>query len=250
MQLAFCGDALVGTLRLLLRDPIVWPDISEDDTLYVYSLAVTREWAHRRERLLASDVASAFFDAVVTQARAAGLLSDEHVTVARTQLDAWASRKSVPRPEAPRPPPDDPGNPTVHVHGARRSQATSRSTTDPDAPLVRKGGAGAVRSALGHVVLDHRHGLVVTPCVTAATGPAEWDAVEMLLADVRRGTVAGDKNDDRRRGVRWLRGQGLTPPVAAKRPCSAIDRRTTRHPGRSEERRVGKECRSRWSPYH
>ena len=22
------------------------------------------------------------------------------------------------------------------------------------------------------------------------------------------------------------------------------------HPGRSEERRVGKECRSRWSPYH
>ena len=125
-----------------------------------------------RKRLLASDVASAFFDAVVTQARAAGLLSDEHVTVARTQLDAWASRKSVPRPEAPRPPPDDPGNPTVHVHGARRSQATPRSTTDPDAPLVRQGGAGAVCSALGHVVLDHRHGLVVTPCVTAATGAA------------------------------------------------------------------------------
>ena len=23
-----------------------------------------------------------------------------------------------------------------------------------------------------------------------------------------------------------------------------------RYPGRSEERRVGKECRSRWSPYH
>ena len=36
---------------------------------------------------------------------------------------------------------------------------------------------------------------------------------------------------DRPRCVRWLRGQGLTPPVAAQRPCSAIDRRTTRHPG-------------------
>ena len=24
----------------------------------------------------------------------------------------------------------------------------------------------------------------------------------------------------------------------------------TEHPHRSEERRVGKECRSRWSPYH
>src|SRR5258707_4798628 len=27
-------------------------------------------------------------------------------------------------------------------------------------------------------------------------------------------------------------------------------RATIRKPGRSEERRVGKECRSRWSPYH
>ena len=26
--------------------------------------------------------------------------------------------------------------------------------------------------------------------------------------------------------------------------------RLTEHDGRSEERRVGKECRSRWSPYH
>ena len=25
---------------------------------------------------------------------------------------------------------------------------------------------------------------------------------------------------------------------------------SARHPERSEERRVGKECRSRWSPYH
>src|SRR2546430_7699126 len=27
-------------------------------------------------------------------------------------------------------------------------------------------------------------------------------------------------------------------------------RRRNLHPGRSEERRVGEECRSRWSPYH
>jgi hypothetical protein len=37
-----------------------------------------------------------------------------------------------------------------------------------------------------------------------------WDAVEMRLADVRRGTVAGDKHYDLRRCVRWLRSQGLT----------------------------------------
>jgi len=43
-------------------------------------------WSHstfskNRERLLAGDIAGAFFDAVLGQARAAGLLSDEHFTV-------------------------------------------------------------------------------------------------------------------------------------------------------------------------
>ena len=46
--LAFVGDELVGTFRVLLRDPIVWPDIAEDDALYVYNLAVRRTWADRR----------------------------------------------------------------------------------------------------------------------------------------------------------------------------------------------------------
>jgi ribosomal protein S18 acetylase RimI-like enzyme len=48
VQLAFCGEALVGTLRLLLREPIVWPEIVEDDAVYVYSLAVRRTWADQR----------------------------------------------------------------------------------------------------------------------------------------------------------------------------------------------------------
>ena len=50
-----------------------------------------------RDRLLAGDVAAAFFDAVAAQARQAGLLSDEHFTVDGTQLEAWASLKSVQR---------------------------------------------------------------------------------------------------------------------------------------------------------
>jgi ribosomal protein S18 acetylase RimI-like enzyme len=47
VQLAFSGEELVGTLRLLLREPIVWPEIAEDDAVYVYSLAVRRQWANR-----------------------------------------------------------------------------------------------------------------------------------------------------------------------------------------------------------
>ena len=35
-------------------------------------------------------------------------------------------------------------------------------------------------------------------------------------------------------------------PYPPKIPCH----RVIRSDGRSEERRVGKECRSRWSPYH
>src|SRR5216110_2094780 len=92
-----------------------------------------------RERLLAGEIARAFFDRVVAQARERGLLSDEHFTVDDTLVEAWASLKSFKRKDAPAPPPDDPGNPTVNFHGERRSNATHASTTDPDARLFRKG---------------------------------------------------------------------------------------------------------------
>lgn len=55
VQLAFIGDELVGTFRLLLREPIVWPDIVEDDSVYVFNLAVKRTRADQQlgRRLLA-----------------------------------------------------------------------------------------------------------------------------------------------------------------------------------------------------
>src|SRR5256885_15880483 len=40
-----------------------------------------------------------------------------------------------------------------------------------------------------------------------------------------------------------------TTPGAAAAPRASAPRTTASRP-RSEERRVGKECRSRWSPYH
>src|SRR5438309_9847962 len=94
-----------------------------------------------RERLLAGEIARAFFDRVVAQARERGLLSAEHVTVGGTLVEARASPKSFKRKDAPPAPPDDPGNPTVDVHGVRRSNTTHASTTAPDAGLARKGTA-------------------------------------------------------------------------------------------------------------
>src|SRR5881409_757322 len=66
-----------------------------------------------RERLLGGEIARAFFDRVVAEARERGLLSDEHFTIDGTLVEAWASLKSFHRKDTPPPPPDDPGNPTV-----------------------------------------------------------------------------------------------------------------------------------------
>ena len=150
--------------------------------------------------LLAGDVAAACFDAVRAQAREAGLLSDEHCPVDGTQLEAWASLKSFQQREAkPGEPPDAPGNPTVDFHGERRRNDTHASTTDPEARLHRKGpGKEAKLAYLGHVLLDHRHGLVANVCATHATGTAERDAAVVVLeASAPRGsTVAADKGYD------------------------------------------------------
>jgi IS5 family transposase len=187
-----------------------------------------------RDRLLQGEIAARFFDAITTQARAAGLLSDEHFTVDGTQLEAWASLKSFRAKDAgPGDPPDDPGNPSVNFRGERRSNATHRSTTDPDAMLYRKGnGQAATLSYLGHVLLDNRHGLVANVCVTAATGTAERDAA-LCMASVTvppGGTLGADKSFDTKDHVQDLREIGITPHVAQKMH-SAIDGRTTRQPG-------------------
>jgi hypothetical protein len=92
-----------------------------------------------RERLLVGEVAQGFFNAVVEQADAQGLLSNEHFTVAGTLIEAWAGRESFKRKgEDRQTPPDDPGNLSVDFHGERRTNATHQSTTDPESRLARK----------------------------------------------------------------------------------------------------------------
>jgi len=191
-------------------------------------------FSKNRDRLLESDIAAAFFDAVVAQARTADLLSDEHFTVDGTLLEAWASLKSFRRQDkGPTPPPDDPGNPTVDFHGESRRNDTHQSTTDPDAMLARKGkGREAKLAYAGHVLLDNRYGLVANVCVTAATGTAEREAALVLLAEAAdAATVGGDKGFDIPSFVGGVRELKVTPHVAQKAKGSAIDGRTTRHTG-------------------
>jgi transposase len=192
-----------------------------------------------RDRLLDGDIAEAFFQEVLAEARAARLLSDEHFTVDGTLLEAWASQKSFRRRDTHPETPDDPGNPTVNFRGDERKNDTHQSTTDPAARLYKKStGSEAKLAYLGHLLTENRHGLIVDTLVTAATGMAERDAALTMLGDLPEGkriTVSGDKNYDTRDFVRSLREMGITPHVAqypeTERRGSAIDARTTRHGG-------------------
>jgi transposase len=191
-----------------------------------------------RQRLLDGDIARAFFEQVVAQARERGLLSDEHFTVDGTLIEAWASLKSFKRTDTPPPArPQDPGNPTVNFHGERRSNATHASTTDPEARLFRKGDAHEAKLYYqGHVLMENRHGLAVDASLTPATGFAEREqalAMAARLPTPARVTLGADKSYDTRDFVDGLRGLVVTPHVAQNTThrSSTIDQRTTRHPG-------------------
>jgi IS5 family transposase len=188
-----------------------------------------------RQRLLDGDIARAFFERVVAQARERGLLSDEHFTVDGTLIEAWASLKSFQRQDVPPAPPDDPGNPTVNFHGERRSNATHASTTDPEARLFRKGDAHEAKLYYqGHVLMENRHGLAVDGSLTPATGFAEREQALLMATQLAPGaTLGADKSYDTRDFVDGLRGLAVTPHVAqhTTKRSSAIDGRTTHHDG-------------------
>jgi transposase len=192
-----------------------------------------------RDRLLEADVAKEFLSQVVEQARTKGLTSDEHFTVDGTLLEAWASLKSFqPKAGKPGPPPDDPGNPTVNFRGERRSNETHASKTDPDALLARKSeGKESKLSYSGNLLVENRNGLIVDAEVFQANGTAERDAALVMLEQVpgtKRVTLAGDKGFDTHGFVGECRNLRVVPHVAQnerRRGGSAIDGRTTRHPG-------------------
>ena len=182
-----------------------------------------------RERLLKGEVAEGLFTAVVDQARIQGLLSEEHFTVDGTYLEAWASHKSFQRKDGlgQSTPPDDPGNPSVDFHGARRRNATHQSTTDPEARLARKGaGKEAKLSYAGHVLMENRNGIAVHGCVTQATGRAEPQAALALVEKIpgwHRVTLGADKGYDRKELDQELRDHLVTPyTLPASPPLSSM----------------------------
>ena len=130
-----------------------------------------------RQRLLDQNIAGEFFAAVVRQAKLRRYMSSEHFSVDGTLLEAWASHKSFKPKDDPTPPPADGPtgrNSDVDFKGQKRSNDTHASTTDPQARLYRKSNNTAARLCyLGHLLIEHRHGLIIDADLTAATGRAE-----------------------------------------------------------------------------
>jgi IS5 family transposase len=211
-------------------------------------LAIDDEvWDHssfskNRDRLLEHAVVESFFTEVMALADKRNLLSREHFSVDGTLIQAWASHKSF----APKDGQDDgPSggsggagrNAQANWHGKRRSNATHASTTDPDARLFKKStSTAAILAYQGHVLMEHRSGLVVGEVVTHADGYGER-AAALAMLDTLPGkhakTLAADKAYDTRDFVQACRERRVTPHVASHMTRwggSAIDARTTRHP--------------------
>jgi transposase len=237
-----------------------------DDPVWVPTV-----FTKNRDRLLTTDMSRKVMAAILAHPEVRPLLSDEHFSVDGTLVKAWASMKSFQQKDsAPPPHDDDPGGPPppadetsadtdqpiqrtetqsmpktprqtrnaeVNFRGQKRSNATHASVTDPDARLYKKApGAAATLCFMGHTLMENRNGLIVQAELTHADGRGERKAALDMInrhspGSTRRLTLGADKGYDSAAFVKELRCMVVTPHVAQKARYSAIDGRTTQHPG-------------------
>src|SRR5579864_4075833 len=215
-----------------------------DDAVWDHST-----FSKNRDRLLEGEIAAKFLTAVLAQPQVKRLLSSEHFSVDGTLIEAWASLKSF-RPKEPPEAGGTPGggrNAPADFRGEKRSNETHRSTSDPDARLYRKGpGMEAKLYFIGHGLMENRSGLIVDARLTRVSGHAErlaaLNMIEGLAGRPRAVTLGGDKGYDAADFVEELRTINVRPHVARNTSGrrSAIDRRTTRHPGYVKSQRIRK----------
>lgn len=191
-------------------------------------------FTYNRPRLDEFGITRAFFDAVLKQAKAAGLCSDDHFSVDGTMIESLASMKSFrPKDEQGTSDKEDsnsfkPRNPDVDFHGQKRSNDTHCSRTDPEAKLYRKGpGKPSQLAYLGHILNENRNGLILEVCVTEANGTAERDAALEMIDRYRdkhgRGpkTVGADAGYDSGELLMELETRQIEPHVAMKSTAPA-----------------------------
>ena len=200
---------------------------------------------HNRPRMEEHGIIGAFFDAVLREAVAGGLCSDDHFTVDGTMIESMASMKSFrPRDESDDDSQDSngfkPRNPDVDFKGEKRSNATHQSRTDPEAKLYRKGpGKPSQLSHLGHILTENRNGLIVESLITEANGKAECEAA-IEMADRFKSkhgksltTLGADKGYDSSETLIALEERKIEPHIAMtnKTPADPEMAAKNRRPG-------------------
>lgn len=168
-----------------------------------------------RERLIAGQASQQLLLAVIEEARAQQLLSEEHFSVDGTLIQAWASRRSF---VARQDPPAPGGGSGVKGEVLLRDRV--QSSTDPEARLYRKSQADkSVPCYQGHALMDNRHGLVVAAEASLAGRDSEREvALRMLDRTVRPHaqavTLGADTGYQEPTFITDLRRRGVAPHVS------------------------------------
>lgn len=199
---------------------------------------------NRRRRFDASGVLEQLFDATVRRAIAEKLVS-RHVSADGTLVRANASYKSfVPievamdpeeykrrlrlqdRDDSDSNTPQDPGNRAVDFRGEKRSNATHRSTTDPDCRFASKGttGTSAFPGYTVNALMENRHRFLLGFGVEVFRSSAsETEGCKALLARAKRRlglrprTLGADKGFFSKGLITHLLQEGIEPHIAIDR---------------------------------
>jgi len=198
-------------------------------------------FSKNRDRLLAGEIATRFFTAVMDSVRVKRLLSNQHFSVDGTLIDAWAGMRSF-QPKAASQ--EGPQRRNGNFRGERRLNATHVSTTDPDARLYRKGkGKPAQLCYMGHVLMENRNGLAVAAHLTLASGTAEREAALAMVdqAQLAPGaTLGADKAYHAWRFRQALRERGYVPHTALRSETGWGGTRIVPPPGYATSQRIRK----------
>jgi transposase len=212
-------------------------------------------FTHNYERVLSAEAAELFFVEVYNLSRQEGWTSNQHFTADGTLVEAWASLKSFVRKDGKdqtkiaSAKDDDPGNPTVNFHGQKRSNATHRSTSDPESVLYRKANGQASKLCFGtQVLMENRHGLCAAITVH---NPITEDEPTVALAQVdehrelhetKITTLGADKAYHQKKFVSGCREREVAPHAACKEGIrvAGLDGRTTARAGYRTSQRLRK----------
>jgi transposase len=244
----------------------------------------TKVWDHstfarnRCERFEGTEIFDALFDDTVRQARTKGLIS-HYWSVDGTLVRANASHKSLSpivvdqspghyrqelsgktKAERLKSGKDDEGgpkNPTVKWEGEKRSNATHRSTTDPDSRLACKGREGAQPSYHVNGVMENRNRILVGIGVEVFRGStSEREGALSLIERAKQRlrlkpkTVGGDKGYFEAGLMKTLDEQGIKPHIAtlerAHQPIHEKVKKMTRTLAYQTSQRARKRIEELW----